>query len=186
VTRLQAGWSGVRIPAGERYVSSPKQQGLDLAKPPGRLPLRVKRLAMKLTTHLHPVLTLRMSGAVPPWSLYAFLFQSAYVNITPLDAFKGAMVSFTILSLSLSLTHTHTHIYIYIFVGKVGWSGKGKNFPSDFDCGSSVSFTLFARVQGHFAHNTIRRLLQYHQARLITCHGRGTRRPQHPPHFLST
>ena len=119
MTRLQAGWSGVWIPAWERHVSSPKQQGLDPAKPPGCLPLRVKRLAMKLTTHLHPVLTLRMSGAIPPWSLYAFLFQSAYVNITPLDALKGAMVSFTILTKEMD---THS----LVMLGEVGREVLGR------------------------------------------------------------
>jgi len=51
--------------------------------------------------------------------------------------------------------------YVKLLRGKARFSGNRKNFPSDFSCGSSVSFTLVARVQGHFVHNTIHRLLEY-------------------------
>jgi len=75
--------------------------------------------------------------------------------VTPINALMGPVVSLTILTMKMEAKS-----YVKLEGGGENF-WEPQNFPSDFSCGSSVSFTLFARVQGHFVHNTIRRLLEY-------------------------
>ena len=97
---------------------------------------------MKLTTQLHLVLTLRMNGAIPPRSLYAFtvyirttspltffpakshfiavacLLISVGVNVTPLNAFMGPVVSLTILTMEME---TKSYVKLDEGGGEVFW-----------------------------------------------------------------
>jgi len=114
-----------------------------------------------------------MNGAIPPCSLYALMtyirtaspffpcqfpihcIRTSFdfsVNVTPVKALMGPVVSLTILTMEMEAKS-----YVKMEGGGENF-WEPQNFPSDFSCGSSVSFTLFARVQGHFVHNTIRRL----------------------------
>jgi hypothetical protein len=73
VTRLQVWrlWTRGSIPGRARdFFSSPKVQTVSRAHPASctQRALYLRGCGVKLTTHLHPVPTIRISGAVPPYS----------------------------------------------------------------------------------------------------------------------
>jgi len=79
VIRLHIGWSGVQIPAGARDFSSTECPDWFYWQPSllyngyWGSSLELKRLGLKLTTHLHLVPRMRMNTAVSLFSFYSFI-----------------------------------------------------------------------------------------------------------------